>query len=713
MRRVLQPRSNSLPHVTVRYTTSLRETRIIERLYAEYNVADLALLEPATFDTYGSTSEVLQSLVLRCASESIEFVTYRPVFYDSFLHLTLYHGPPSRLAARALERLGDFSWNVRLLKSGHVTRHHPGSRDRGEKREKGITLSAAAAQLLERLSGTGYTSPSAMDDDHKLELIAKLAEVVHESREVAPLRGVASNAREIHSSGNAVAIQHTLWPDNELPGMHRSNEAGMHDRRVTGTILTPPELALDVVGAALGEMSNGTPIEFGDPAIGTGIFFASLVSLAPADRIRSAYGFETDRRRGLETARRWGRIPLRVIIGDFLVARDEAPRRNLVIANPPYLRYERQNRAEMRAAEQTIAAETNLAFLPRSNLYVHFLLAAHRWMAPGAVAAWVIPSEFLSSRYGATVRRYLTHKVQLVRLHTYEADEQVFDNARVSPSVVVFKNSPPIGSMEARISAGGTMGVPVHSAKVPVGSLDPQTSWAPRALFLPRRSGSTRSTQLGEFFRIRRGIATGGNGFFVLSDALSNELRVPRRWKRAVLPKARYLNESVVYGDADGTPQLERRLWLIDSDEAIVDVEAEAPEFARYLRGMPPKVASGVLVQRRSHPFKQETVKTPLFVFVSMARSHTEVQKGRFILNLSDAVALNNYHLLYPRAHVERWLDEGVTTPMELLEKLQSIPESELLAVGRRHAANLVKLEPADLRMVRLDLSAIGAKGES
>jgi len=707
MRRIMQPRSRSMPHITVRYTSTLRQTEVVEALYSDYTVTDLVIAEPATFDQFGSTADSLRTLVLRCESESLEHLSYRPRYTDSFFHTTLYDDGGSHLAAMLFNELKTLKWNLHLPSPSRVTRYRPGLRP---SLEHGAPLSKRAAELLGRLvGGASLSTVVSADNDEKLRILISLARVIQESDEVRPAKSsTPPPLRTPGSERRRTATQGVLWPDNELAGLNLSQLRASRERLATGTVLTPPEIAVEVTRLALELSPPNEPIDFGDPALGTGIFFAALNRLADAQRIRSAIGFEENVGRAHDTATRWRHTPLEVIPGDFFGLRDEAAPRNLIVANPPFLRYERQSRADIAEVERKLEAELNITVLPRSNLYIHFLLAAHRWMRPGAVAAWVLPSTFLRSSYASAVRQYLTDKVTLERVHSYSTEERVFDNARVAPSVVIFRNISPHRATTALISAGGFLDAPKRAVALPTEQLRNSPTWSALALFLPRPTNRQMSVSLDDLFEIRRGIATGGNGFFVLSEQQVQTLGAPRRWIRPLLPKSRFLQGSIVRADTDGLPLLERRLWLIDSGETPASVEMEAPEFAKYLRSIPVGVSEGVLVRRRSATYRQEQLKTPLFVLISMAREPKGAGNERFILNKSRAVALNSYHLLTPRQLVSEWLEAGRVTEETLLSALRSIREEELVRAGRRYSNGLLKLEPTDLRLVRLDLRGLG-----
>ena len=86
---------------------------------------------------------------------------------------------------------------------------------------------------------------------------------------------------------------------------------------------------------------------------------------------------------------------------------------------------------------------TGLRLSGQAGLYAHFMLQAHAWMRRGALAGWLIPSEFMDVNYGRELKAYLLRQVTLLRIHRFDPSEGQFDDALVSSSVLWFRNQRP------------------------------------------------------------------------------------------------------------------------------------------------------------------------------------------------------------------------------------------------------------------------------
>src|SRR5690348_13614536 len=73
-------------------------------------------------------------------------------------------------------------------------------------------------------------------------------------------------------------------------------EADARSRNEHGQFATPPPLADAMVSLAMRFLNRDSPIRFLDPALGSGVFYSSLLRQSHARTVSGALGFETDSR---------------------------------------------------------------------------------------------------------------------------------------------------------------------------------------------------------------------------------------------------------------------------------------------------------------------------------------------------------------------------------------------------------------------------------
>lgn len=708
IRRISQPSSKSLPHVTVRYPVR----RANDASLAVYRSATLDHVELRTPGAFlpREGGEHPKTVFLECASDQLEALVYKPDYPDSVFHVTLYDGEPSPFSSALYEIVNRYRWGLHVdlmpqTRLSQITIGGPRTQDA----TVAPSLSSEAAELLARCSNNRLTSLDLvrLGVSERLDLVDRICRELH--ARLLPEDHKAIQPAWERVDQEPTAGQQYLWDDIQALDMNWLPDAGRRERqgfaRARSLFLTPPEVANEMAHLALTMHGTSRPVDFGDPAIGNGIFFAALLAELGSRPVNSAIGIDVDQQRIASLNRRWSSRALRAVADNFLDHRPSS-RRSLIMANPPYLRSQMLNPHETERWRSQIADEVGVKVDGRSDLFVYFVLAAHAWMAPGAVAGWVLPIEFMESQYGSALRNYLTSKVQLKRIHVYDRVRSRFENARVSSTVVLYKNERPLPGHMVQVTFGDSMLSPERSLIIRAEELARAKRWKPfqlanSTLALPL--GPTEDTPvLADLFRVRRGIATGANSLFVLDDIKRRNLSVSTRWVKPVVPKSRFLSSTVIEGDDDGFPVRIPRHWLIDTDEDLSKIHAESPRFGEYLRSIEHEAMQRRLVQGRVPFYKQESISPPCFFFGYMARAGASRLPSRFFLNESRAVILNNYLGLYPVGLLKSALLDGTVEPRDVYPVLTELGQEHTQAAGRHYAAGLSKLEPSDLRAVTL-----------
>lgn len=716
LRRVCQPKSKSLPHITVRYPVHLLEGSDLS-VYENTSIDDLHIAGPGSFNLEdGDVPEAIRNpiIFLRCESRLLEALSYKPDFPDSVFHITVYDGPSREFAARVLSVLDEFSWGFGVkMAPTNLTRIPIGSPS-VPSRFGPVRLSPASTFLLRDWCGSDAEPPLLLDltDDERISIVRQACEHIHSlHQEHDSLPADVPTGRLTSRGPDTGGFQATLWEESDVhddlagPGAAwwtRRQQSRRSGQRV-GLFLTPPELAQEMVAAALGVLGPEQPIDFGDPAIGGAIFFATLLRVADREQIRSAVGIEVDPFRGQQTMSKWRGSDLRVLTGNFLDSELDATR-SLILANPPYVRFQRLQRSDSMRWQDRIQRSLGLSVDGRADLYIYFVLTAHDWLAPEGISGWLLPSEFLQANYGRVLRDYLAKHVELLYLHTYDIGTPRFENARVSSTIVMFRKRVPNPRHLARLSAGGSLAQPLETRVVTTAELVPLEKWVP-AFWSRQSTRRSDGVRISDLFVVRRGIATGSNRHFVLTSAEVGTLEVPSKWIKPVIPKARNLVGNIIDADRNGNPLVGRPLWLIDADASMDSVRRESPKLAAYLERVASEVGSRRLLRARNPFYRQERRPSPRFFVGNMGRTSIEGCRSRFFLNRSRAVVLNNYFALYPRPHVTDLLSSGEVRDTELLDALCSISEEEIAREGRVYVSGLHKIEPRELeRLIVPDL---------
>ena len=471
------------------------------------------------------------------------------------------------------------------------------------------------------------------------------------------------------------------------------------ERNRLGQFATPTSLARDILQFGMALLGEEKRIRFLDPAIGTGSFFSALLHTVPESRIDAAKGFELDAHYGEPSRDFWRGTTLNLEIADFTQIkppREEAHRFNLLICNPPYVRHHHiVNGQKSRLHDATKAAcGVNISGL--AGLYCYFLGLSHVWMQKGGIAGWLIPSEFMDVNYGKAVKRYLLNKVTLLRIHRFDPQEVQFGDALVSSAVVWFRNDPPSASHNVDFTFGGSLLRPKISRAVPFSVLHEAAKWT--SLSISGEQGATVCHRLADLFKIKRGVATGGNKFFIVTKEQIETGGLPHEVFRPILPSPRHVAVNEIEADKDGVPVLDHQLFLLDCRVSEEEVIARYPNLWSYLEKCKHILSERYLCRSRKVWYFQEERPPAPILCTYIGRSDAKNGRPfRFILNHSKATAANVYLLLYPKSVLARAIDRDQSILRRVWEALNNLSPKAILREGRVYGGGLHKLEPNEL----------------
>lgn len=479
------------------------------------------------------------------------------------------------------------------------------------------------------------------------------------------------------------------------------------DRRSLGQFSTPFPLAKEIVTFGLTLLGGkGTrDVRFMDPAIGTGSFYSAVESACSDERCLSAIGYEIDPHYAMPAKELWRGHPIEIKISDFACEPPASFRPNLVVCNPPYVRHHLMHAERKKELALKATTETGVKISGLSGLYCYFMLLADKWLSEGAISGWLVPSEFMDVGYGKCLKDYLLHNVRLVRVHRFDPAEAQFDDALVSSAVVWFEKGRPDPDGDALFTYGGTHDSPAMSKRVKIAELETERKWTR----FP--AGECKKTDVAEtlsdYFTVKRGIATGNNGFFILSESKMRGLKVPDEFSVPILPGPRALKADVVTADSDGNPELPERLFLLKCPKMAEEMGRLHPQLCEYLRSGEENVSKGCLCRSRKEWYSQEERRPAPILCSYMGRGSGEKGPFRFILNHSKAIATNSYLMLYPTKRLTEEFGDGMDVMRAAWEFLNKVSQAEISGEGRVYGGGLRKVEPRELQ--RVDVSGFAS----
>ena len=487
--------------------------------------------------------------------------------------------------------------------------------------------------------------------------------------------------------------------DDPLGALYNASISAANRRRL-GTVFTPPGLVEHMFQLVECEL-DGPPGVVVDPGAGVGAFTLAAVQTWPDAQIiaidinpvtlgllgaRLAFEAEADPR--FDAAYR--RAELR--LGDYLDAlallfAEDAPGPVLVLGNPPYTRVQ-----ELPSDDREKAARLagDLIDSGHANLAMLFQAATLRHMRTADISCMVVPGSFSYTRASRALRTAIWRSSRSVVVHRTPATSKAFTGRSVQAAVLL------VGRERERRGAVRLGRIQLTETDVEV--LDAWT--VPRAgpqpdnwFFSSDQSNepTVGAVALEDVAIVRRGTATGANDMFYLTDATRDTL--PADVVVAAIPTLREfggieLTEATHAAFGNATT----RRWLLAIPvecrlEGALGDYVERHKDAVSLRHLPRQRAVWYAITELPRP---QIVVSPL--------SKTDF---KIVVNTMLAVPSNNLFGVS--------LKQG-GDPCRLAAWLRSTDgQRELRRVSRRYPGGSHKLEPGDLRRLRIPKHAAAA----
>ena len=494
--------------------------------------------------------------------------------------------------------------------------------------------------------------------------------------------------------GNLNSIEHSRRQMQEMIDKGKDIE----ERRKYGQFSTPLDLAKEIVTYGLSILSE-SDIAFLEPCMGSGAFYSALLSAVNENYcIQAATGIEIDPVYYDCANALWGDSGINLVNDDFTKI---APKHkyNFVITNPPYVRHHYLTQETKSYLIERGKEETEIVLSGLAGLYCYFILFAHKWLAPGAICGWLIPSEFMDVNYGAAIKEYLLQNVHLLRIHRYDPENSMFSDALVSSCVVWFRNEKINDDYDIEFSFGCTHDNPKQNKCIKKSDLIKERKWTrfPRKEI---RCDEIAGRTLGDYFEVKRGLATGDNNFFIMSRERIMELGMDMSFFKPILPSPRYLKTDLVDTDTDGIPQIEPQYFLLDCELTEQEIMEQSPAIWDYLQSGIDKTSKKYLCKNRKKWYWQEQRDATYFLCSYMGRGKDDGSPIRFILNLSEAIVTNSYLMLYPKEHLQKAISDNPNSVYRIWELLKGISGNDIEEEGRIYGGGLKKIEPSELAKV-------------
>ena len=203
---------------------------------------------------------------------------------------------------------------------------------------------------------------------------------------------------------------------------------------------------------------------------------------------------------------------------------DTEKRFDLVVGNPPFIRYQYYDAAQQKLADE-IFQNAKLKRTKLTNAWVTFVVGCTQLLRDNGKMGFVIPSELLMVKYAQQLRKYLAKTFNKINIISFE--NLVFEEIQQEVVLLLCEKN---GTNEHKIEhievkdTNGLLALDPHQLRFPSKDIDFHTDkWT--YYFLDKKeldllNKVKNMTKISSFANVEVGITTGSNDFFTVPQSI-------------------------------------------------------------------------------------------------------------------------------------------------------------------------------------------------
>ena len=398
-------------------------------------------------------------------------------------------------------------------------------------------------------------------------------------------------------------------------------------------------------------------------------------------------------------------ISKRFLHRDFLSVRPEdflVDKFDVVIGNPAYVSHHNMSE-EQRKAAQSALHEGGVKLGQKPSLWAYFVLHSLAFIKESGRAAWILPSSFAHAEYAAEVRALL--KQHFTRSLVIVLGERLFLSEGTEERTVVLLCE---GWSEHNID--GSMEICFASDLSELSSVVENwqvTSWqgvvfsvGPMLAFMSDQAGCVYNEvltlsevkTLSDLAKVRIGIVTGANSFFVVNHREAEAARLPAEALSYIVAKYNELQGlHIQVDDFDKLKRNNKRCLLVNTS-LVGEVTGALEE---YLARFPDDARdANETFKKRKIWHRPDDGLTPDAFFPYMHHNGPCL-----MLNTARSTSTNTVHRIYFDASVSESVKKLVSVSL-----LSTFSQLSAEIEGRSYGSGVLKHEPSEVRRIQLIL---------
>ena len=446
-----------------------------------------------------------------------------------------------------------------------------------------------------------------------------------------------------------------------------------------------------------------------DPGCGDGVFLLEAATyllelgMRVEDIPKHLIGIEIDRGAIEELKRKFlrlfGVVPTIIPRSFFSVSSpsfifSDLPYVDVVIGNPPYIRYQ-LFRHEEREKALKIALSAGVKLSELSASWVPFIIHAESFLKPSGRMAIVLPTRLLHVKYAMPFRKWLLNRFNKILIIVFE--ERVFRNVLEDTLLLLADKKGRKGLAILKLRNEESLrDLSLRGEELLFIEPRPEDKWT-RYIVPPSCTKELLSVlkrvrgkvcELGDLAYVTIGAVTGCNEFFLLSLREVNSWNIERDFLVPAISRAEDI-KGILFKEEDWRMmcRLGKKCFLLKVDLPLEEISKY--NVSKYLRyGVEHlKLLSRYKVRIRKLWYSIPYVRVPDAFFTYM--SH---EVPRLALNLANVTSTNTIHQIF--------FKEGVDREIIAVSFYNSLTLLSAELSGRYYGGGVLKLEPKELERV-------------
>jgi len=378
-----------------------------------------------------------------------------------------------------------------------------------------------------------------------------------------------------------------------------------------------------------------------------------------------------------------------------------------IICNPPYSRHHVITPQLKKEVGTNIETTFGGKFSRISSLFMYFILKSLMLLLKNGRMVFITPTISFESRNSEYLKRILKSQFKMTAIIVFHHSLNLFPGVDTAACIFVIEGRKPNYSdftkliivrqwvskeviLEIINNNNGVFSewhhVKIYSRRQ--SELDTESNWTNPRSFSDLNKND-KLIELSQFFKVMRGIATGKNSYFTLTEEELKYYRIKREFVVPTITKTRYVQKYLFSKENhDFLKETKKKVWLLNLHRERGNIyDQELQKYIDY--GLSLNVHKGSLVKTRKHWYFTEKRVIPYILFTYLSRGNP-----RFILNEAQVIPLNTFLMLYPKKD-HNLAKEWLTLFWVILNSNTTI--ESLRDTGRCYGGDTLKIEPKEM----------------